>query len=87
MISGTPGIDAVILLTAPHDVLVHRALQRGRLDDTLVAIERRLGLYHQVTEPLLRYYGSLVEAVDGDRAVELVHQEIIGRIGDRTSVH
>ena len=87
MISGTPGIDAVILLTAPHDVLVHRALQRGRLDDTLDAIERRLGLYHQVTEPLLRYYGSLVEAVDGDRAVELVHQEIIGRIGDRTSVH
>ena len=87
MITGTGGLDAVILLTAPNEVLVERALARGRVDDTSEAIERRLALYHQHTEPLIRYYGSLVESIDGDRPVELVHQEIVGRIGDRTSVH
>lgn len=78
------GIDAVILLTAPHEVLVARARQRGRVDDTEEAIEHRLALYHEITEPLVRYYGDLVEAINGDRSVELVHQEIIDRIGART---
>ncbi len=87
MIAGTGGIDAAILLTAPREVLVQRALQRGRLDDTEEVIARRLDLYQQVTAPLVRFYGSLVESIDGHRTVELVHQEIIGRIGDRTSVH
>ena len=87
MIAGTPGLDAVILLTAPIEVLIERARQRGRQDDTAEAIERRLSLYFELTEPLIKFYGSLVETIDGDRSVELVHQEIIGRIGDRTSVH
>ncbi|MET3804226.1 adenylate kinase [Nakamurella sp. UYEF19] len=87
MIAGTPGLDAVVLLTAPNDVLIGRAVARGRFDDEIEAIERRLALYHQFTEPLLRFYGDLVESIDGNRSVELVHQNIIGRIGDRTAVH
>lgn len=86
MISGTPDLDAVILLTAGDDVLLQRTLGRGRVDDTAEVINRRLALYHQHTEPLLRYFGPLVVPIDGDRSVELVHQEIIARIEEGISV-
>lgn len=51
------GLDAVILLTVPDEELLRRTLQRGREDDIPEVISRRLAIYHQTTEPLLRFYG------------------------------
>ncbi len=79
------GLDAVILLTVPDEELLHRTLQRGREDDTAEIISRRLAIYHDTTEPLLRFYGPLVITIDGNRPVALVHQEIIAAITDVTA--
>lgn len=76
------GLDAVILLTVPDDQLLQRALQRGRADDTAEVISRRLDIYHQTTEPLLRFYGPLVITVDGNRPIPLVLQEVIAAVSD-----
>jgi len=83
-IDGT-GLDAVILLTVPEGELLHRTLQRGRDDDTAEVISRRLAIYHETTEPLLRFYGPLVITIDGNRPAELVHQEIVAAISEVTA--
>jgi adenylate kinase len=79
------GLDAVILLTVPDEELLHRALQRGRHDDTAETISRRLAIYHETTEPLLRFYGPLVISIDGNRPVPVVHQEIIAAVANVTA--
>ncbi|MTD15741.1 adenylate kinase [Nakamurella sp. YIM 132087] len=85
LIGGAP-VDAAIVLTAPYEVLVERALVRGRSDDTTEAIERRLAIYRERTQPLLSFYGSVVETVDADQPVQLVHQDILARVSERTGV-
>jgi adenylate kinase len=83
MLAGGAGIDAVILLTAPHEVLLRRARQRGRVDDTTPAITRRLSVYRHRTAPLLGFYGELLLTIDGNRPTEVVHQHIVEQISGR----
>jgi adenylate kinase len=73
---------AVLALQVPDDVarerLVGRAQKEGRTDDTPDAIDRRLALYHEQTEPLLEYYrtrGRFVP-IHGDRSEGEVFAEI-----------
>jgi len=73
-------LDAVILLTAPDDVVVGRMLARGRADDTDAAIRRRLDIYHTETTPLIDYYGDKIVTVDGVGAVEEVQQRILSAL-------
>jgi adenylate kinase len=53
-----------------------------RADDTPDAINRRLDLYFEQTEPLLAYYDArgLLTRVDGDQAIDLVSDEIAAAI-------
>jgi adenylate kinase len=60
--------DVVVYLTAPHDELVSRLLDRaqrdGRDDDTLEVIRHRLAVFARETAPLVDYYrgrGILLE--------------------------
>jgi len=53
-----------------------------REDETLHALRKRISLFHEVTEPVVRYYeseGKLIE-VDGEQSVEEVFQSIINQI-------
>jgi len=86
-IDGTGGLDAVVLLRAPNRIVLERALQRGHDDDTEEIISKRLEIYHQNTEALLRFYLGQVESIDGNRPVQVVHQEILARIGDRAMTY
>jgi adenylate kinase len=55
-----------------------RAELEGRADDTPEAIDRRLALYHEQTEPLVEHYrlqGNLV-GIHGNRSVNEVFAEI-----------
>ncbi len=74
-----------MLLQVPDEELLRRTLQRGRGDDIADIITRRLAIYHQATEPLLRFYGPLVIRIDGDRPVPLVRQDIIAAVSDITA--
>jgi len=59
------GIDLVLSLEVPDEIVIERMLARGRADDTVAAIRRRLDLYEAETAPLMGYYrelGKLVSA-------------------------
>lgn len=74
--------SVVFALQIPDEVAFERLRRRaqleGRADDTDEAIQRRLDLYHQETEPLIEYYrtrGRLVP-LHGDRTENEVFAEI-----------
>ena len=75
-------LDVVFELQAPDDVsrdrLLKRAQEEGRTDDTPEAIDRRLELYHEQTEPLVEHYRAQGNAVGihGDRTIDEVFAEI-----------
>jgi len=75
-------LDVVLLLQVSDEVSLERLLGRraaeGRSDDAPEAIENRLRLYHELTEPVVERYranGTLV-GVDGEQPVEDVAREI-----------
>jgi adenylate kinase len=74
-------VDAVVVLTAPDEVLTERMLARGRADDTPEAIRTRLDIYHSETLPLIDWYGDRVARVDGVGTVEEVHRRVLAAIG------
>ncbi len=63
-------INAVLVLTAPEDVLIarlaNRASQENRADDKIEVFKHRLEVYNERTEPLATYYADLdlLESVD-----------------------
>lgn len=70
-------IDAVLLLTAPMEVLLERMLARGRADDTAEAISTRLQIYQTTTAPLLEHYQNKVVEVDGVGTVDEVRRRAL----------
>lgn len=86
LLTGTQSpIQVVVLLTAPDDVLLERMLARGRADDTVEAINRRLAIYHRETTPLIDYYGPRVVHVDGVGEVAEVHERLLTAVRDALS--
>jgi adenylate kinase len=60
-------IDLAVNIDVPEDIAMQRMLSRGREDDTIEAIRRRLDLYESETSPLLAWFGDrgLLATVDG----------------------
>lgn len=71
-------LDAVLLVEAPEEVLVKRALGRGREDDREEIIRERLRVYHEKTAPLVGFYeaAGLLRRIDGDRTMDEVGRQI-----------
>ncbi|WP_404789634.1 adenylate kinase [Altericista sp. CCNU0014] len=72
------GLDRVINLVVPDEMLLERLLGRGRKDDSEAVICRRLQVYHDQTAPLIRFYGDRHQLtdIDGSAAVEDVTEAI-----------
>jgi adenylate kinase len=75
-------LTLVLELQVPDSVsrerLLKRAREEGRADDTPEAIDKRLALYHEKTEPLVSYYraqGKLL-GIHGARPIHEVFGEI-----------
>ena len=62
--------------------LLARAVLQGRSDDTEDVIARRLRLYHEVTHPIVAWYGTrgILVSVDAMRPVEQVGREILAAL-------
>ncbi|HLS02796.1 MAG TPA: adenylate kinase [Beutenbergiaceae bacterium] len=82
-------LDLVVELTADKEEVVQRLLKRAqnedRSDDTEPVIRRRLEVYAEQTEPLVRIYrdrGILVE-VDGLGTVEDVTARLLDTVEDK----
>jgi adenylate kinase len=80
------GLDAVVELDAPDDVVVPRLLTRaqesGRVDDTREVIQHRMDVYRAQTAPLVDYYQqrSLLRRVDGVGSVADVTERILAAL-------
>ena len=67
---------------------IDQCLQTGgeliqRTDDNLESITNRINVYKEQTEPLIDHYKSngLLEVVDGNGEIEIVHKRLIQAIG------
>jgi adenylate kinase len=77
-------LDVVLELQLPdHATLLERLLKRAaeenRPDDTPAAIQHRLELYYDQTEPLVEYYRSKhgnVVGIHAERTIDEVYREI-----------
>jgi adenylate kinase len=76
------GLDVVFEFKLADQVgrerMLKRAAEEGRTDDTPEAIDERLRLYHEETEPLIEFFrtrGNLV-VIHADRTVQEVFREL-----------
>ena len=76
-------LDDVVLIDAPEDVLVTRALGRGREDDREDVVRERLSVYRQKTAPLVDFYDvkGLLRRIDGDQSIEEVGRQVRSSLG------
>ncbi len=76
------GVEAVVYLKVSDKEALWRLAGRDdgdRADNTLTAIKKRIGLFHEKTEPVIEYYrskGRLVE-VDGEQEIEAITAQIL----------
>lgn len=75
-------ITRVFFIKVPDSIAIKRLIERGRHDDSLDVITRRLELFHTETEPLLAYFRQkkILEEIDGLGTIEEVHQDIIAKV-------
>ena len=72
-------IAAIIVFEVPREELIRRLAGRGRAEDSLDVIERRLNIYFENTKPVLDFYekqGVPVVTVNGHGSVTDVHDRI-----------
>lgn len=60
------GVDAVIHFEAPESELRRRILNRGRVDDTEKTFRKRMGVYHEQTEPVIRRLRGQADVISPD---------------------
>ncbi len=78
--SGRVKLSAVFNLVATREVVKKRLLNRGRPDDTEMAIERRFAEHETITLPIVGYLkdsGAKVYDIDGDQDPITVHDQIM----------
>ena len=72
-------IKMVLLFEVTKDELIKRLSGRGRDEDKLDVITRRLEIYDQQTQPVIEFYEKLgvpVCRVDGEGDIDEVHERI-----------
>ncbi|MEZ5185291.1 MAG: adenylate kinase [Candidatus Nanopelagicales bacterium] len=80
-------LDEVVEITADTDEVVARLLNRaqeqGRADDTEEVIRRRMDVYAEQTEPLVRVYSErgLLVKVDGMGSMDEVTARLLAALG------
>lgn len=78
------GINYVIYLDVSDREALWRLSYREdeREDETLLALRKRIELFHEVTMPVLEYYkekGILLD-IDGEKEIQEIHEEIISKV-------
>jgi adenylate kinase len=76
------GVDKVIYLKVSDKEILWRLAYRddgGREDDTLLAIRKRIEVFHKFTDPVIEYYrrkGQLLE-INGEREIDEIQKDIL----------
>ncbi len=76
-------LEAVLMVDAPEDTLIERALNRGREDDTEEVVRERLVVYRRDTAPLEAHYeqAGLLRRIDGTQTMDGVEGQIQETLG------
>ncbi len=83
---GNNNIDLAVNITVPKEETIKRLMLRARSDDTKEAIEKRLDIYHSLTDPVLKYLTEQnveVVNIDGTGTVEEIHERIEAALVER----
>ncbi|TGJ86532.1 hypothetical protein E0Z10_g2271 [Xylaria hypoxylon] len=72
-------IEFVIVLECPDTVLVDRLLPRGRFDDNLENIRKRLRTFHETTSQVIAFYRDRekVKTIRADDSIKAVNDQLI----------
>ncbi|MBX3425880.1 MAG: adenylate kinase [Pirellulales bacterium] len=72
-------LDGVVQIVVGKEVILERLSLRGRSDDDVRVIERRLDQYEQLTRPLIEYYEhrGIMRYVDGIGTPDEVFQRLL----------
>lgn len=72
-------LDWAIWLKVSESSLIERSLNRGRMDDRIDIIQRRIDLFYERTIPIVEYYEyrQRLLTINGDLSPEEVEQEIL----------
>jgi len=56
-----------------------------RQDETLLAIRKRIELFHEFTVPVIEYYRKkgVLEEVDGERDIQVIFNDILERLNKK----
>lgn len=86
-LDGIAPVDLVIELKLDEEEAVKRLLERGRKDDTKETIQKRLDIYHDLTEPLLEYYKprNIVYTVNGEQSKDAVFKDLCALIDQKAA--
>lgn len=82
---GLPGgVSKVFYITISDEEALTRLLKRGRIDDSEQIIKKRLNVYHDLTEPVLKYFREkgLLKEINGERTIEKINKGIESIIKD-----
>ncbi|EAX91860.1 Adenylate kinase family protein [Trichomonas vaginalis G3] len=77
---------ALLFIDVPDDELTKRLLNRGktsgRIDDNEESIKKRLVTYNNQTRPVIEKFQAenKVISVDGNRAIDVVHDDIVAQL-------
>ncbi|MBM3675051.1 MAG: adenylate kinase [Actinobacteria bacterium] len=84
-ILGERGLDVVVDIDVPREVVLDRLAARNREDDTEDGIRRRLELYESETKPLVDFYRErrLLVTIDGVGEEDDVHRRVLAAIDAR----
>jgi adenylate kinase len=72
----------VVNLAVSDETIIERLSGRQREDDAPAVVRERLKVYHQETEPLVRFYAErgVLQTVDGERSPDEVFADLLRRI-------
>ena len=80
---GLKSVHPVFIETSKEDSR-KRLLDRGRADDTEIAIKRRLDYFDQYVQPVIDYYEKeskyKLTRINGEQSVEDVHRKILEKV-------
>ena len=70
--------DSVFYVKVSDEEAIKRLAKRSREDDTPELLEKRLNVYHELTEPLLERFEKegILKEINGERTIEEIHEEI-----------
>ncbi len=79
-----PQTPRIFHLNVTRDWSRERLIARGRTDDSLIDVEKRLNWFEAEVAPVIEFFKNderfILEDIDGERSIEEIHADIISRI-------